>query len=538
MDVTALLERSFPGVVEANHDAEPVLDLARGQAEQALPAQSILLQHFLAVGVVAGITLMGFLLTPVVGAHATALVFLLAVVLIALILKRGPALVAATLSALSWDYFFLPPTFAFRISHFEDAMLFAMYFIVALILSQLTARIRGQEETERHRAERATFQYLVAEELSQADNLDQLLVVVVHQLESAFDASVAVLIPDAGAGLRVHSASTLRLSEQDRRLVKVLMDTRQKQGNTTRQFESEGVLYLPVGQLNHPAAVVGLLLRGPLSVHKRKFLQAYMQPITVALECHLLSEVSDRARLLAESERLGKALLDSVSHEIRTPLAAIKSAAATLAELTGFTTPSVQREMVTEIEQATERLNRFVGNVLEMSRLESSNITPRFNECDVSELVHMAVAETERELRYHKLTVHLDADLPLVRMDFVLMLQVLTNLLSNAAAHTPVGTAIDLSANRQGETLVLVVADTGPGIPAESLSRVFNKFYRAPNAPTGGTGLGLALVKGFVEAHEGFVTAENRLGSGACFTVTLPITPANERAHVKTLMPA
>jgi two-component system sensor histidine kinase KdpD len=138
-------------------------------------------------------------------------------------------------------------------------------------------------------------------------------------------------------------------------------------------------------------------------------------------------------------------------------------------------------------------------------------------------LDHIAVAETEKELIQHKLTVLLPAGLPLVRMDFVLMQQVLTNLLSNASFHTPPGTAIELTARVDGQSLVVVVADNGPGIPPESLERIFDKFYRAPNAPTGGTGLGLSLVRGFVEAHGGSVKVENRSGSGAAFIVSLPL---------------
>jgi two-component system sensor histidine kinase KdpD len=177
--------------------------------------------------------------------------------------------------------------------------------------------------------------------------------------------------------------------------------------------------------------------------------------------------------------------------------------------------------MVGEIQEATERLNRVVGNVLEASRLESGAVKPRLNECDVSELVHVALAETEKELSAHKVRVSFQAGLPVVPMDFVLMQQVLTNLLSNAALHTPEGTAVEVEARLDGDHLLLSVADRGPGIPPESLPRLFDKFYRVPNSRTGGTGLGLSLVKGFVEAQGGRVTAENRTGGGTIFTIRL-----------------
>jgi two-component system sensor histidine kinase KdpD len=479
----------------------------------------------MAVGVVAIVTLAAFVFTPLVGAHATALVFLLAVVLVALVIERGPTLLAATLSALSWDFFFLPPVFAFRIEHFEDAMLFSMYFVVALVLGQFTARNRAQQEAERLREARATALYLLTRELNHASNLDQLVRLVVRQMEDTFDAQVAVFLPDAKGKLAAHSAGSFRATAQDERVIAWVLEHRQSAGRFTENLAEADALYVPLASADSPVAVMGLRLRQNLglSIHQQSLLDAFSHQIALALDRQRLNEISETARLLAESERLSKTLFDSMSHEIRTPIAVIKSAAGNLAELPEGPLSSLQQKMLTEIEEATERLNRLVGNVLEVSRIESGNVRPRLNECDVTELVHIAVAETEKELSGHQLTVRLPPVLPMVRMDFVLMQQVLTNLISNATFHTPPGTAIELTARIDGQTLVLEVADNGPGIPTESLGRVFDKFYRAPNAPTGGTGLGLSLVRGFVEAHGGSVKVENRAGSGAAFIVSLPI---------------
>jgi two-component system sensor histidine kinase KdpD len=211
-----------------------------------------------------------------------------------------------------------------------------------------------------------------------------------------------------------------------------------------------------------------------------------------------------------------------MSHEIRTPIAAIKSATSNLLELREGES-ELQQGMIAEIQEATERLNRLVGNVLEVSRLESGTVRPRLNECDVSDLVNLAVAETEKELAGDRVTVQIAPRLPVVRMDFVLMQQALTNLLSNAALHTPAGAEVEVTARLEEETLVLAVADRGPGIHPDIMERIFDKFYRAPNAPAGGTGLGLSLVKGFVEAQGGRVRAVNRKGGGAIFAIYLPV---------------
>jgi two-component system sensor histidine kinase KdpD len=196
--------------------------------------------------------------------------------------------------------------------------------------------------------------------------------------------------------------------------------------------------------------------------------------------------VEEKSRILAESERLSKTLLNSISHEIRTPLAAIQSATTNMVEYGHADLSNTQKSMVSEIQEASERLNRLVGKVLDMSRLESGQIKPNFAPCEVSELTLMAEGETRKELAHHKLAIDIAPDLPLVRMDFELMLHVLTNLLSNAAFHTPAGTEVRLSAKVEDGAMLFIVADGGPGIPAESIPHLFEKFYRAPNARTGG----------------------------------------------------
>jgi two-component system sensor histidine kinase KdpD len=212
-----------------------------------------------------------------------------------------------------------------------------------------------------------------------------------------------------------------------------------------------------------------------------------------------------------------------MSHEMRTPLAAIQSATGNLAALGQSNLSDLQLEMLAEIREAADRLDRLVGNVLEATHLESGTVKPKMNDCDVSDLVYLTVSETEKEMARHKVTVRIDSALPLVPMDFVLTQQALSNLLSNAARHTPPGTAVEVAASVENDVLRLVVADHGPGISPAVLPRIFDKFYRAPNAATGGTGLGLSLVKGFVEAQGGHVTADNGANGGMIFTIRLPL---------------
>jgi two-component system sensor histidine kinase KdpD len=345
------------------------------------------------------------------------------------------------LSAISWDFFFLPPVFAFRIKHFEDAMLCGMYFVVALVLGQLTARIRAQEEAERRRQERATALFLLTRELSQAGSFDELVQKIVQQTGSAFGAQVAFLSPKGRGDFQAHAAGNFVVPPSDYRVISWVFRHGQVAGRFTQNHGSAAGMYTPLLESGSTVAVLGLDVGRPggLRIHQQRLLEDFSQQIVLALDRERLSRLSEEARMLAESERLSKTLLDSMSHEMRTPLAAIRSATGNLAEMSETSSTELQREMIGEIEEATARLNRLVGNIIEASRLESGNVRPRLTECDIADLVHVAVTEAEEQLLHHQLTVRLPAGLPLIRLDFVLMQRVLGNLLSNAALHTQLG---------------------------------------------------------------------------------------------------
>lgn len=488
-------------------------------------------QYASALGFIVLVTLPAFLFTPIVGAHATALVYLLTVVLLALFFERGPTLAAAALSAVIWDYFFLPPVFAFQITHFEDAMLFAMYFIVALVLGNLTSRIRAQETAERERETRATALYLLTRDLNESIDLDHMIQRVVGQLGTCFKAEVAVFLPQTNGDLRASSGSTLQVPDNEASIPRWVFQHRQKAGKHTSNAAFASAVYIPLTTNGVSLGVLGLRSSQGFggTLHQANLMDAVSQQVAMALDRHRLNGISERAKLLAESERLSKTLLDSISHEVRTPIAVITSATGNLAELKDAD-HQTRRAMIAEIQEATERLNRLVGNMLEASRLESGSVKPRINECDVRELIHVVLASAEKELAGHPMKVEIEPQLPVVPMDFVLMQEALANLLSNVRLHTPPGTPVELTARLAQDVLQIIVADRGPGIPADSLARIFDKFYRVPNSPTGGTGLGLSLVKGFVEAQGGIVTARNRRSGGVAFEIRIPLNNVAARS--------
>jgi two-component system sensor histidine kinase KdpD len=258
-----------------------------------------------------------------------------------------------------------------------------------------------------------------------------------------------------------------------------------------------------------------------LTTDQRELLENFARQTALVLDRQRLRDAEVKTRLLAESERFGRTLLNSVSHELRTPLAAIATAASTLRD-SGELNP-LQQKLSAEIDTATARLNRVVQSLLSAARIQSGQVRPNLDWCDISDVLRGALRETAASLANHRVEKRIEPALPLIRADFILLQQALINLLVNAATYTPRQTQIEVKARRDGTELIVEVADHGPGLPADQIERVFDLFHRAPGSKPGGTGLGLAIVKGFVEAQGGHVHAANQPGGGAMFSIHMPV---------------
>ena len=478
-------------------------------------------QYLFAVAVVAFTGLVNLGLMSVSGPRVPGLVFLLAVVLVALKVGRGPVLLAGALSALAWNFFFLQPRFTFAIEQLEDFVLFALYFVVAIVLGQLVARIRTQEEAERRREERAVALYEFTRDLVEAGSRDEVVWQLVAQISRVFRAPVGVLLHQNGT-LAAHPDGALTFSEKELGVADWAFRQRKAAGRFTDNLPGAEAFHLPlVTERKAFGVLVVKLPGGHLTVAQRDLLEAFARQAALILDRVELRAAAEQARLLAESEKFSRALLNSISHELRTPLAASTSAASALAAAESITSEQ-GRQLIDEILQANARLNRVVGNLLDVARLESGQVRPRLDWHDARDLVQTTLRELQRDLASHPVSTALPSDPLLVRIDFSLLRHALSNLLLNAVHHTPAGTPVEVKAALAGGQLRLSVADRGPGIPPESLPRIFDKFVRGPAAPTGGSGLGLTIVKGFVEAQGGAVGADNRPGGGVVFTLTLP----------------
>lgn len=482
-----------------------------------MPAKAEWKQYAAVFGVVGVMTLINLLLSPIIGVRSMALIFLLLVVVLALRVGRGPVYLAAALSALSWDFVFLPPRYTFHIKSFEDAIMFAMYFVVAVAMGQLISRIRAKERIDTRREERASAIYLLTLELGDAASGQEIERVIVDNIARVFNAEATLLLSDAGGRLLGD------LPEKELGAAQWAFDHGKLAGRFTDTLPMAEAMYLPLRTTGDVLGILRLHWRQTANPTREQcdLLDGFQRHIALVLDRQRLRDVEEQTRILTESERLSKVLLNSISHELRTPITAIQGA---VSAMLAVEEPAVQRVLSSEIQQAAERLNSLVGNILDMTRIESGHVKPHMDWCDVTDLFHVSLKRTEHALAGHSVDTDVPPTLPLVRMDFVLMVEALANLLFNAAAHTPLGTHVQLSAAVEDKELIMTVADRGPGLPPTALEHVFEKFYRAPGAAAGGTGLGLSIVQGFVEAQGGHIEAQNRPVGGAAFSIRVPLS--------------
>lgn len=489
--------------------------------------------YAVAAGVVAAVTAVNLVLQRWIGYQPASLVYLVSVIVLGLLVGRGPTLAAAALTALLWNYLFTEPTFTLRIASPADTMMFLTYFLVALAMGHLTARLRAQEAAERHREQRATALYLLTRELAKATDLADLLAIVIREVGKTFQADVGVSLPgdEPSAPPTPYFASTWSLSDKEQGVAAWAYHHHQPAGRGTDTLPSAEGLHLPLVAGDRAAGVLSLRFRNrnPLVPAQRDLLDAFVPQIALVLDRQRLRDEEHQAELVAESERLSKTLLSSVSHELKTPLAALQAVADSL---------GANREnhamALAEFRTALERLKRVVNNLLNMTRLEAGSVQPRLDWCDVRELCSAALDLAGGVLAGHTLARDIPPNLPLVKLDQALIEQALANLLVNAAMHTAPATEVTLRARLRNGKLELSVLDRGPGLPAGDPESLFAKFARGPAAPAGGSGLGLAIARGFARAHGGEASARQRDGGGAEFSLTLPVEILDQNANETT----
>jgi len=477
-------------------------------------------------------TAIGTLMSPQFELVNIAMVYLLAVVLVAVRFGRGPAIAASVLAVAAFDFFFVPPLLTFAVSDVQYLITFAIMLTVALIISSLTASVRLQANVAGQRERRTAMLYAMTRELAATRGQEPMARAAVRHVSEVFESQAVVLFPDATGRMRHPRGECTpgSLRGADLAVAQWVQDHGEPAGLGTDTLPSAESVYLP---LKGSQAVLGVLAVLPANVRRvllpEQFhlLETFAGQIAIALERALLAEQAQRAQVNAETEGLRNALLASISHDLRTPLAVISGASSSLVERGERLGADERKALAASIFEQSQQMGGLVGNVLEMTRLEAGGIALNRDWHSMSEIAGSVLRRLQDRLESHPVEVDLPMELPLVRVDAALIEQVLANLLENAAKHTPPGTRITLRVDRQDDSLLVSVEDAGPGLPAGDPEQLFAKFHRGNTEGTvAGVGLGLAICRAIVRLHGGKIWAEQRPEGGAAFRFTLAVEEA------------
>lgn len=495
-------------------------------------SHSTFTKYFLSALIVASFVLISFYVQPIVGYDFISLLFLLVISILPLFnFGFGPVLFAALLSALSWNFFFIPPRNTFHIEQPEDVLMFIMYFIVASVTGYFSTKVRTQQRFLKQREEKTSALYLLSKELSSASGMDDVAEISVRKIEETFKAEGVLLFAESGKKLKAkpQPSGNFLMNEFEWAFAQWCFSSNQKTGRHTNTLPNAEATYYPLKSKSGMLGVIGIrLLDDPMfSFDQEDLFNSFLEQIINALEREYLNEAAKKSLLSAESEKLYKTLFNSISHELKTPLTTIISAASSFNEKEVIENSTAQSKIINEIKIAANRLNKLVANLLDMARLESGNLKLKRDWHSINDLLNSCVDRFKDESVNHKISVKADDDF-VFQFDYGLLEQALVNIIHNSIMYTPAGSEIKIEAIAQNKNCIITVSDNGKGFSEEELTHLFEKFFRLPGSKTGGTGLGLSIAKGLVEAHGGTISAMNGNDGGAVFNILLPIFQENK----------
>jgi len=490
------------------------------------PSRAFWREYGLAVAIVGFATLIGLALRPYCAATNLAMVYLLGVVAVATRCSRRVSVMASFLSVAAFDFFCVPPYLTFQVSEYEYLITFAGMLVVALVISAQTSRIRAQAVRAEERESDTQALYRLSRRLSTTTRVFDAARAAAEVAQEVFGAPVTIFLPeDQRISFRRRTSDQLLISTAEEEIAQQVFDHGRAAGKGTKRFPDAAATYVALKGASRMVGVMAILPAAhgeTLYADQHHLVDLFANQTALAIERTQSQNAAAAARMQMETEEMRSSLLSAVSHDLRTPLASITGAASTLRSQGEKLAPGVRDELLESISDEALRLSRLVGNLLDMTRLESG-VELRRDLYPLEEIVGAALQRLEPQLAGREVVTTVPEDLPLVNVDDVLLGQVLVNLLENAAKYSPPGSAIEIAAAATPAAVQLEVRDRGAGFAAGEEKRLFEKFYRGKSEGIGGAGLGLAICRAIVMAHRGSIEALHREGGGATLRIRLPL---------------
>lgn len=467
-----------------------------------------------------------YFLVSFIGYRAVGFLFLFLIVILSVFSSLSSLLLAATLSALIWNFFFIPPQGTFSIHAPEDIMMFFTYFIIALSSGFLTFQIKRHQNILKDREQKTRALYEILKSMTLVRETKELVELALSKIESLFNAKCCVLLASNDKLAKYPDFGNLEVGENDYEVALWSYDHGKTAGWTTDTFPLTRVfcVALKSGDERLGALVFKPHVYKKLNPDQEDLLISIANQIGVALAKQKQEDTIQQSHLIRESEKLHRTLLNCISHELRTPLAAIMGAATALqSQMKNEVSNSSPLRMLTEeIVGSSERLNHVFENLLDVTRLEAGAMPLKREWFDLLELTQFILNRQSKQLSNHKIKLDFTNEPLYFFGDFHLLEHAFANLLLNAANYSPQQSVISVTAKIQAEEIVIEVSDHGAGIPETLIPRLFEKFYRLPGTPAGGLGLGLLVTKNLIELHEGQINVRNNPKGGATFAMILP----------------
>ncbi len=474
------------------------------------------------------ISLISFPFKDIIGYQTVGLFFLLGIAGLSLTIGRFPIFLAALVSSLVWNFFFIPPIFTFHINNIHDIITLFANFFIATTAGSLINRIRKSQIILQKSQDNISILLSILEALNNASSIKEVVNMTRNELRKHFDADAVIYLQEKEQIKLADRAfgNTSLHNNKDYSIACWTFDNKQQAGRFTTTLPDSGIQFFPLISRKGIIGVLGIKFNRSekLSQEKLILLRSFISQITSSLQREINIDENKKKQIYTESQKLFQTVLNSVSHELRTPISVITTAVSNMNDEMTASNPAIRRQIGEELNSAALRLNILVENILDMSRIESGYLSLNLQIYEIGDLLGTVLNDLEKESFNQKIHLEIEENLPLVRIDINWMKQAIINILHNAINYTSDNCEIFIrSALKSENRLLIEISDNGPGVPEDLLKKLFEKFYRVPGSKSGGTGLGLTITKAIVEAHNGKIEANNRTGSGLVFSIYLDI---------------